>query len=83
MGGSACLGGTAAAGQANLCGSKLLSVRFRPSTKISGRPVTKFQQKLLALTGYRGVPRGTGGPSRAMKKYRKRTLAVALPFWPH
>ena len=30
-----------------------------------------------------GVPRGTGGPSRAMKKYRKRTPAVALPFWPH
>jgi hypothetical protein len=30
-----------------------------------------------------GVPRGTGGASRAMKKYRKRTPAVALPFWPH
>ena len=77
------MAGTAAAGQANPRSPTFLFVCFRPSTKISARPVTKFQQKLLALTGYRGVPRGTGGPSRAMKKYRKRTLAVALPFWPH
>ena len=74
---------TAAAGQANPHGSKFLFVCFRPSTKISARPVTKFQQKLLALIGYMGGPRGTRGPSRAMKKYRKPTPAVSLPFWPH
>ena len=77
---------TAAAGQANPRGSKFLFVCFRPSTKISARPVTKFQQKLLALIGYRdrGCP-GVPGvrTSRAVKKYRKRTPAVAIPFWPH
>jgi len=77
------LAGTAAAGQANPRGSKFLFVCFRPSTKISARPVTKFQQKLLALIGYRGGPGGTRGPLRAMKKYRKHTPAASLPFWPH
>ena len=56
MGGSACLAGTVAAGQANPRGSKSFFVCFRPSAKISGRWVTKFQQKLLALIGYRGCP---------------------------
>ena len=56
VGGSACLASTAAPGQANLCGSKFPFVCFGPSTKISARPVTKFQQKLLALIGYRGCP---------------------------
>ena len=83
MGGSMGLASTAAAGQANPRGSKFLFVCFRHSAKISARPVTKFQQKLLALIGYRGGPGGTGGLSRAVKKYRKRTPAVVLPFWPH
>ncbi len=58
VGGSACLAGTAAAGQANPRGSKFLFVCFRPSTKISARPVTKFQHKTVALTGYRGCSVG-------------------------
>ena len=58
VGGSACLAGTAAAGQANLRGSKFLFVCFRRSTKISARPVTNFQQKLLGLVGYRGCSMG-------------------------
>ena len=54
MGGSACLAHTAAAGQANPRGFKFLLVCFRRSAKISGRPVTKFQQKMAVLIGYQG-----------------------------
>ena len=50
MGGSAGLAGTAAAGQANPHGSNLPFVRFRPPAEIGRRPVTKFQQKMAALT---------------------------------
>ena len=41
--------------------SKFLFVCFRPSTKISGRPVTNFQRKLLALVGCWGCLVGDRG----------------------
>ena len=49
--------GVARAWQAlQLLDKPTLFVCFRPSAKIGVRRVTKFQQKLLALTAYRGCP---------------------------